>query len=101
MKIIDKIKCLNEEKRRLIVFVVLFFLAWPFLFLVFRNFKTRMDILQQTAKPEILPLPEITSQTSQSWDELEQAREDFNEQRELLEIWDEISSSTASNPDEF
>lgn len=94
MKIIDKIKCLSEEKRRMVVLVILFFLALPLLFLVIRNFKTRLAVLQQTVKPEILPLSEITPQVSQSWDELEQAREDFNEQRELLEIWGGFGSST-------
>lgn len=94
MNIIDKIKCLSEPKRRMVVSVILFFLALPLLFLVIRNFKTRLAILQQTAKPEVLPLSEITPQVSQSWDELQQARENFNEQRELLEMWGGFSSST-------
>jgi hypothetical protein len=94
MNIIKKIKGLNEEKRRAVVFIILFFLAWPLLFLVFNNFKTRMDALNQAAKLKALQLPEITPEVSQSIDELEQAKENFDEQRQLMEIWGDFSATT-------
>ncbi len=94
MKAIDKIKGLNEEKRRIVVFVVLLILALPLVFLVFRNFKARMDALKQEGGPATLQLPEMTPEVSESFDELQQEKENFNEQRELLEVWGDFSTSS-------
>ena len=96
MKTIDKIKGLDETKRRVVVFAILLFLALPLTFLVFRNFKIRMEALNQTAALKALQLPEITPEISQSIDELQQAKENFDEQRALLEIWGDFSTSTMS-----
>ncbi|MDD5750680.1 MAG: hypothetical protein PHU56_03470 [Candidatus Pacebacteria bacterium] len=94
MKIIKKIKSLNEEQRRTVVVFILLFLALPLVFLVFRNFNGRIKILNQTAGLKMLQSPEITPETSRSIDELRQAKEDFDGQMELLEEWENFSTST-------
>jgi|GEM_PF-6700618 len=93
MWIIEKIKGLDEKKRRVVVLVVLFFLALPLLFLVGRNFKIRMAELEQDNASK-LRLPEAPPEVGKSWEELQQAKEELDEQRAVLETFENFGTST-------
>ena len=100
MGVIDKIKKQEPEKRRAIVLAILAVLALPLLWVVFNNFQTRANILRQNQEAGLnnLSLPELPPETVQSWENLQQDKENMDQFYSDMAALQNASSSSTTTP---